>query len=118
ADVRYYAGIRHDNRSLSADELKRLTFFVPPSSSANIVTYTDDGNRVRSFINALIAATGARPATPQDVDKAVAGLPFSVTETTLGDHGIERTTRSPLGQASSLLPLAIPQQVRTGQESK
>ncbi len=110
ADVRHYTAIRRGNAELNVGKLKRMTFFVPSSSSANIVTYTDDGNRVRSFISAVIAAKGAPPVPTGRIEEAIAGLPFSVTETTLGDRGIERITRSPLGQFSTVLPLLIPEQ--------
>jgi hypothetical protein len=39
----------------------------------------------------------------------VAKLPYSATETTLGELGFERVTKSPLGQFSTLLPLLIPE---------
>ena len=121
ADVRHYTSIRRGNAELNAEKLKRMTFFVPLSSSANIVTYTDDGNRVRSFISAVIAAKGAPSVPTGRIEEAVAGLPFSVTETTLGDRGIERITRSPLGQFSTVLPLLIPEQLsptKTVEQSK
>ncbi|HEY8187576.1 MAG TPA: hypothetical protein VIF64_16005 [Pyrinomonadaceae bacterium] len=121
ADVRRYSGILAVNTELNAEKLKRITFFVPSSTAANIVTYTDDGNRVRNFISAMIAAKGDPPLTPERVDAVVAGLPFSVTETTLDDQGIERITRSPLGQFSSVLPLVVPEQsgpARTGPDSR
>ncbi len=121
ADVRHYTAIRRGNAELNVGKLKRMTFFVPSSSSANIVTYTDDGNRVRSFISAVIAAKGAPPVPTGRIEEAIAGLPFSVTETTLGDRGIERITRSPLGQFSTVLPLLIPEQLsptKTVEQSK
>jgi hypothetical protein len=121
ADVRRYSAIVQVNTELNAEKLKQITFFVPSSTSANIVTYTDDGNRVRRFISAIIAAKGDPPVTPERIEEVVAGLPFSVTETTLGDQGIERTTRSPLGQFSSVLPLVVPEQSssnRTGREAR
>jgi hypothetical protein len=121
ADVRRYAGIRQGNAELSAAKLKRMTFFGPSPTSANVITYTDDGNRVRSFVSAIIAAKGAPPVTSARIEEVVAGLPFSVTETTLGDLGIERTTRSPLGQFSTVLPFLVPEQpnsTKPGTESK
>lgn len=121
ADVRRYAGIRQANAELSAAKLKRMTFFGPSPATANVITYTDDGNRVRSFISAIIAAKGAPPVTSLRIEEVVAGLPFSVTETILGDLGIERTTRSPLGQFSTVLPFLVPEQPSSrtpGTESK
>ena len=109
-DVRRYTAIREANTGLNAERLKRMTFFLPSLTSANIVTYTDDTVRVRSFISAIIALKGAPTATSGRTEAVLAGLPFSVTETTLDDHGIERITRSPLGQFSTILPLVVPEQ--------
>ena len=110
AEVRRYAADHRSNEKLNAEKLKRLTFFAPSSTFANVVTYTDDGNRVRNFVSAVIATKGTPPAAPRRIEEAVAGLPFSVTETTLDDRGIERITRSPLGQFSTFLPLLVPEE--------
>lgn len=121
ADVRHYAANRQANAELSAEKLTRMTFFGSSSGSANIVTHTNDSNRVRSFISAIILAKGAPTVTSGRIEEAVAGLPCSVTETNLGDRGIERVTRSPLGQFSTLLPLLVPEQLspsKTGAESR
>ena len=82
---------------------------MPLSSSAKIVTYTDDTDRIASFISAIVAAKGAPSVLSGPVEPMVAKLPFSATETTLGEQGLERVTRSPLGQFSTLLPLLIPE---------
>lgn len=120
-DVRRYAAIRESNTGVNAETLKRMVIFLPSLTSASIVTYTDDSNRVRSFISAITAVKGAPTATSARIEEALAGLPFSVTETTLDDYGIERITRSPLGQFSSILPLVVPEQlgaVKTSTDSK
>jgi hypothetical protein len=110
AEVRRYVANHRANEKLNAEKLNRLTFFARSSSFANVVTYTDDGNRVRNFVSAVIATKGAPPVAPRRIEEAVAGLPFSVTETTLDDRGIERITRSPLGQFSTFLPLLVPEE--------
>jgi hypothetical protein len=120
-EVRRYAAIREAKTELNAERLARMTLFLPSSTSANIITYTDDGNRVRSFIYAVIVATGAPAVTPARIEEVVTGLPFSVTQTSFDDHGIQRITRSPLGQFSTVLPLVVPEQVssvKTTTESK
>jgi len=109
ADVRRYAINKQGNTESSVEKIKRMTFFAPLSSSANIVTYTDDSNRVRSFISAIIVASGRAAVPAVRMEEGLASLPFSVTETTLDDPGIRRITRSPLGQFSSVLPLLIPE---------
>ncbi len=121
ADVRRYATMRRASAESDAEEFKRMTFFVSSSNSANIVTYTDDSDRVRTFISSVIAVKGGPMITPDRVEEAVAGLPFSVTETRLDDSGIERINRSPLGQFSTVLPLLVPEQLnpnKPGTESK
>ncbi len=107
---RYIEPTKTNPTALNAEKLQRMTFFVSSSGSANIVTYTNDGDRVRSFVSAIIAASGARPAAAERFEEAVAGLPYSITETTLSDRGVERITRSPLGQFSTVLPLLLPEQ--------
>jgi hypothetical protein len=122
ADVRRYTETRRPNAPpLADDELKRMNYFLPSSSSANIVTYTQDSDRVRSFISTIIAARGTAAVAPGRIEGALANLPYSVTETALLDSGIERITRSPLGQFSTLLPLLFPEPpslIKTGTESR
>ena len=111
ADVRRYVEGRRANAAiLTTEKLRRMTSYVSSPDSASIVTYTDDSDRVRSFLSAMIVAIGAQ-TPPGHLDEVLSGLPYSVTETTLGDRGIERSTRSPLGQFSTLLPLLIPERL-------
>ena len=95
---------------LSDEKLRRMTLFVPLSTSANIVTYTNDADRVRRFVSAVVAVGGARPTNSGAIEQMIEALPYSATETTLGERGFERTTRSPLGQFSTLLPLLVPEE--------
>jgi hypothetical protein len=111
ADVRRYAATKEGTAvPINADNLRRMTVFASSPDRGNVVTYTDDSERVRSFVMAMIAAKTGPKVTPEGLDEAIATLPYSLTQTTLGDQGIERTTRSPLGQFSTLLPLLFPQQ--------
>ena len=110
SDVRRYSeNAKTNNTKMKDEELRKITFFVPLSSSANIVTYTNDSDRIVNFISAIIAAKGAPSVLSGPVEPMVAKLPYSATETTLGELGLERVTRSPLGQFSTLLPLLIPE---------
>jgi hypothetical protein len=110
-DVRRYSENANVNGMMVNEEtLGRMTFFVPFSSHANVVTYTNDSDRVRSFVSAIIAAKGAPPVASDRIEQVLAALPYSATETTLGEQGLQRTTRSPLGQFSTLLPLLMPEQ--------
>jgi hypothetical protein len=106
-EVRRYIEVVGTNAAGSdSARLKRMRFFAGPGS-ANVVTYTNDEARVHSFFAALLEAEGT-PASTR-LAEAFAALPYSMTETTLGNHGLERITRSPLGQFSSLLPLLMPE---------
>jgi hypothetical protein len=110
-DVRRYAGTGEVPATLmTADTMRRMTFFESSPISSNVITYTNDGDRLRSFISAIMAAKGSPTRNPEGVEEAIATLPYSTTETRLNDRGIERITRSPLGQFSTLLPLLFPQQ--------
>lgn len=109
SDVRRYIEVAKLNgMMLKEDHLSRLTFFVPTSTSANIVTYTDDSDRIGNFITAILTAKGLQSLELGQIEPMIAELPYSATETTLGERGFERVTKSPLGQFSALLPLLIP----------
>jgi hypothetical protein len=113
ADVRHYFATKDNPGALTnADNPRRMTLFASATSAPNVITYTDDSDRVRSFVAAILTAKGGLTRTVQ-IEDSIAKLPYSITETTLSDRGIERTTRSPLGQFSSLLPLLFPQQPTT-----
>ena len=95
---------------MSDENLRKMTYFLSSPASGNVVTYTDDGDRVRNFVSAIILAKEGTTQPPEHLEESIARLPYSSTETTLGDRGIERITRSPLGQFSTLVPLLFPQQ--------
>jgi len=96
---------------LSEGTMRRMTFFLPVSSPANVITYTDDSDRIRAFFSAVVGLRRGPPVASERLAPLVAALPYSATETTLGERGIERITRSPLGQFSTLLPLLVPEQL-------
>lgn len=108
SDVRRYFQDANEKGAMNDEDLQKMTFFVPLSSSANIVTYTNDGDRVATFITSILAARGRR-IPGGGIEAMVADLPYSATETTLSERGLERVTKSPLGQFSTLLPLVIPE---------
>ncbi len=82
------------------------------SNSPGVVTYTKDGERVLGFVRTIARANGSlglvRDST--DLKRRIEELPYSTTETTLGDNGVERRTRSSFGQFSTLVPLLFPDQ--------
>lgn len=109
-DVRRYIELKRGGSLLTAEKLRQLTLYHSPSSSANVVTFTSDESRVRNFFSTILAARAIDASTLANFENQAVALPYSVTETVLGNNGIERTTRSPLGQFSTLLPLLLPEQ--------
>jgi len=110
ADVRRYSTFRDGATLMSAENVRRMTYFLSSPASGNVVTHTNDGDRVRNFFSAIISAKDGTTQTPEHLEEEIATLPYSSTETTLGERGIERITRSPLGQFSTLVPLLFPRQ--------
>jgi hypothetical protein len=110
SDVVAYVDNLHRTSNATTDHsMNRITFYTALSTSAPVVTYTNDAARIRSFVAAIRAVAGLTPRDPGRVDQLIAGMPYSATETNLNDSGIERVTRSPLGQFSTLLPLLVPE---------
>lgn len=108
----YVARLNPTSNAASETVIGSMTFYSPLSTSAPIVTYTNDAVRVRSFAAAIIAYAGTSSRDPERLDRIVGGLPYAATETTLNDHGINRVTRSPLGQFSTVLSLFAPDKRR------
>ncbi|HEX3281150.1 MAG TPA: hypothetical protein VHR36_07955 [Pyrinomonadaceae bacterium] len=105
---------RYVEKALSAsrDQLSASPRVRSTSSSdgACVLTYANDTERVRTFVTSIITASGGRPLWSDKTEQELRALPYSTTETSLGEHGIVRVTRSSLGQFSSLLPLILPEQ--------
>lgn len=95
-------------RCAQASTAQKLKHFGSDPTSP-IVTYSDDSQRVADFISAVARAQNSTPkindvtALQQSVQ-----LPYAVTETSLSEFGLDRRTRSPLGQFSALVPLLFP----------
>ncbi len=81
---------------------------LPLSNRACVLTVANDTDRVREFVSIVATATGASTGWSDQSEYLLRSLPYSTTETTLEERGIERITRSPLGQFSTLLPLVFP----------
>lgn len=91
-------------------KLSQIAHYSQEPQLAGVVTYTDESQRIRNFIQAVAVISGTQPLSikTQDLESKIAQLPFSATETTIGEPGIERRTRSSFGQFSNLLPLLMP----------
>ena len=112
ADVRLYSENSELNAGLDEEQMRRITFFTPRSNPSPIVTYGDDTERVRRFLSAIMAASGTPAEELVNLEPAIAKLPYSSTETRIVGQRLERITRSPLGQFSTLLPLVLPDERR------
>lgn len=110
ADVRRYVEFRKAGSNPGDGHVKKLTAFQSRLSAAPVITFANDGSRVRNFFATIQTARGVAVPSSADFEREISALPYSVTESVLGPGGIERTTRSPLGQFSTLLPLLLPEQ--------
>jgi hypothetical protein len=117
-DVRRYLELTASSTAKDAASFSRITSFASSTANANVVTYTDDADRVRRFASTIVAARNAKAIPFERMESAIASLPYSVTETTLGERGIERINRSPLGQFSSIVPLLFPEKSGVAQDEK
>ncbi|HTG95437.1 MAG TPA: hypothetical protein VL866_22755 [Pyrinomonadaceae bacterium] len=93
----------------SATASEKPTAFqqVKPNENAVTITYANDSTRVSSFVSTINLLRGNRLSDEQSaaVMNATKASSFSITESRLDDRGIERTTRSPFGQMSTLMSL-------------
>jgi hypothetical protein len=117
-DVRRYLEFTATGTTIDSQSLRRMSFFASSPKAANVVTYTDDSDRVRRFASTIFTSKDAGTVSLERIDAAIALLPYSVTETTLGDRGIERVNRSPLGQFSSIVPLLFPEKPGVDRDEK
>jgi hypothetical protein len=102
-DVRGLLEARNSKRTMQDDNrLRSLTAFTP-ETSASIVTYANDNERVRNFLATVSALKGGSAKPPDSLSNS--RVLFATTETGLDDEGLERRTRSAFGQFSTLVGL-------------
>jgi len=94
------------------------TLLTPLSNAACALTYTNDTDRVRAFVSSVVTARGEPARWSDQTERLLLQLPYSTTETTLEEHGVDRITRSALGQFSTLLPLVLPARTKTDENLK
>jgi len=103
---RCVVAVRNNQIISAGTKLQRFIHFAP-NSTATIVTFTNDEPRLNSVISVLSALKGQAPS-PEKAEvlrRVVQDAAFAATETTLSTIGIERRTRSALGQFSTLFSL-------------
>ncbi len=110
ADLQQHLQAARGNAT-TPDANKKLEHFLGRSNSASVATYTQEGDRVLKFIQAISRASGGTTSGREspELSRKIDQLPYSATETRLGDHGFERITRSSFGQFATLVPLLFPE---------
>ncbi len=92
-------------QTLSAnDNFRRTTRLVSVASTANATTFTEDYQPARSFMSAMANQRDMReePINEIELESALKGLRFAVSETQIVEGGFEKRTRSSFGQFGSL----------------
>ena len=104
-------GAKQTGSSLSA-QLSVAAYHTAVQDAANVITYAQDGERVRGLVTTLARTRNSNSSVVPNVDleRVIKQLPYAVTETELDNYGLERRTRSPLGQFSTLISLLAPDQ--------
>jgi len=90
--------------------LRQPTRFVPRASTAGVVTYSDDSERMVRFVTTLMQLNKQPHDESAQIKQLMGQLPFSATETILTDLGFERRTRSSFGLFALLVPLLKPEE--------
>ena len=110
ADLQQHLHAATTNRA-TPEDLKRFEHFLDRSNSANVVTYTQESDRVMKFMQAISRASAGPTAGRESIElsRKIQQLPYSATETTLGNQGLERITLSSFGQFATLVPLLFPE---------
>lgn len=109
--VRRCLEARAANQTLAtADDFRKSLQIVSASSSASVITYTEDHAPARTFIEAISNQKGARerPASQEALEKSMEQLRYAVSETQVVEGGFERRTRSSFGQFGALASQFVP----------
>ncbi len=93
------------NAGSSNNVLKRLAESTGDSNLFPVATYTREEERVLNFFRAIARAEGRAVNESGDLVRKLEELPYSSTQTTLGERGLERRTVSSLGQFGNVVPL-------------
>ena len=108
-DVRRCLTARADARTLSHQSaMQQYWRFDSQDDPPGVVTLTDDAEDARRFISFVARQRGARKGDPPDaaaLRRALAALPYALSETRLGDEGFEKRTRSAFGQFGAIAAL-------------
>ena len=109
-DVQQYYRVVGELAKQGNKQPTQITHFVESGSLGHVVTYTNDVDRVRDCMTAVMRAY-QREISPE-LDARFNRLPYAVTQTTLTQRGLTRITRSPLGQFSTIISLLVPKEIQ------
>ncbi len=96
---------RAQSQTLShSEQFMRAAQTVSQDSSTNTLTYTLDADSARDFITALASQSTLRvsPPQPEELERSMARLGYSVSGTNLVEGGFEKVTRSSFGLLGTL----------------
>ena len=95
---------------MTAESSLNVQLPAPSIQMATVRSYSDDSQRVGSFFIAISQADRrSNSANNENIASALNKLPLAITESTITSDGIERRTRSPLGQFGTLATLLFSQ---------
>jgi hypothetical protein len=97
----------------SSQKLERVSHYFEKPSTAAVITFSNDNDRTRSLLSSMTAIRGKEFKPGDDLNRALDALPYAVTESTLGETGLERRTRSDFGQFGFLISHLAPQPAST-----
>ena len=112
-DIRRCLSGRAGRRASGSSSAGRnaLTDRAASADPPSVVTLAQDGERVRALVATLRKLRGLDSVgAAGDMERVIKALPYAVTETKLKEYGLERRTRSPLGQFSAFVSLLAPDQ--------
>jgi hypothetical protein len=110
ADVQQYYRLVGELATQGEKKPTQIVHFVESGTPGHVVTYTNDAERVRGCMTAVMRAY-QREISPE-LDTRFNKLPYAITQTTLTQPGLTRITRSPLGQFSAIIPLLVPKDIQ------
>lgn len=110
-DVQQYYRLVGELATQRDKQPKQIAHFEESGSLGHVVTFTNDTERVRGCMTAVMKAYD-QDISPQ-LNARFNELPYAVTLTTLTRPGLTRITRSPLGQFSSIIPLLVPNEIQS-----
>jgi len=105
-EVRRCLHERAISRTLNAAEaFRQIASVASANDAANVSTFTNDVEPARRFISFLSNQNSARKSPPNfdALRKALATLPYALSETRLVEGGFEKKTRSSFGQFGALI---------------